>query len=141
MHERVFVDTNLWIYLFLKSDYPEDREKRTLVKHLIQDYPTIIVSNQVMNEIANVLLRKYHIEQGRVEDYLRELLNIAECVFLDTRDTFGALHLLENYSLSFFDALIVSSARNATCRMLFSEDMQHGQTIEDTLTIRNPFKK
>jgi len=29
---------------------------------------------------------------------------------------------------------------DARCTLLYSEDMQHGQVIEKSLTIRNPFK-
>ncbi len=39
-----------------------------------------------------------------------------------------------------YDSLIVASAINANCKILFSEDMQHTQVI-DSLEIINPFKK
>lgn len=140
MHDNVFIDTNLWIYLFLKSNSPEDNRKRELVKRLIKSHPEIIISNQVMNEFTNVLFKKYHIETSRIGEYLRELLNIAEMHLLDDENTFDALKLLNKYDLSFYDALIVSVAQNAHCQFLFSEDMQDGQKIDDSLIIINPFK-
>jgi predicted nucleic acid-binding protein len=39
-----------------------------------------------------------------------------------------------------YDSLIIASALEAGCATLFSEDMQHGQAIDSTLTIRNPFQ-
>ena len=42
------------------------------------------------------------------------------------------------YGLSFYDALIVAAALEAGCSRLYSEDMQHGQQIQQ-LTIQNPF--
>jgi len=42
-------------------------------------------------------------------------------------------------TLSSYDCLIIASALEANCKYLFSEDMQHGQIIENTLKIINPF--
>ena len=140
MPDKVFVDTNLWIYLFLKADDVADQEKKAVVKQLLRDYPDMVISNQVLNEIANVFTRKYQIASNQIEQYFHELLKIVELVLIDERNTYDALHLVTRYKLSFFDALIVSAAKDAQCRVLFSEDLQDGQTLDGTLTIRNPFK-
>jgi predicted nucleic acid-binding protein len=42
--------------------------------------------------------------------------------------------------LSFWDALIVRSARAGGCSVVFSEDLKHGQTYEGVL-IENPFSR
>ena len=56
-----------------------------------------------------------------------------------TADTHAkALALAREHGLAFYDALIVASAIEAGCDILYSEDMQHGRTIGG-LTIRNPF--
>ncbi|AOC54321.1 MAG: hypothetical protein IM503_05940 [Microcystis sp. M069S2] len=39
----------------------------------------------------------------------------------------------------FFDSLILASALEAGCQILYSEDLQHGQRIENQLMIINPF--
>jgi len=50
----------------------------------------------------------------------------------------AARALAEDHRLSFYDALIVASAIEAGCNVLYSEDMQHGRAIGG-LTIANPF--
>jgi predicted nucleic acid-binding protein len=50
----------------------------------------------------------------------------------------AARTLAENHRMSFYDALIVASAIEAGCDILYSEDMQHGRVLGE-LTIRNPF--
>jgi predicted nucleic acid-binding protein len=140
MPDNVFVDRNLWIYLFLVSNDAEDIAKRNRVKRLLNEYPDIVISNQVLNECSNVLFTRYGITPDRIEHYLRQLLVIAELRFLDDHNTFDALALLRNYHLSFYDALIVSTALEADCRLIFSEDMQDGQKIRERLTIINPFE-
>lgn len=49
-----------------------------------------------------------------------------------------ALALLEARKFSFWDSLIVAAALEPDCPLLYSEDMQHGQMIDQKLTILNP---
>jgi predicted nucleic acid-binding protein len=49
------------------------------------------------------------------------------------------LNLAERYQYSYFDSLILASALEAGCQILYSEDLQDGQRIENQLMIVNPF--
>jgi predicted nucleic acid-binding protein len=49
-----------------------------------------------------------------------------------------ALGLSRRYGFSIGDSLILAAAQQAGCTTVYSEDLQHGQTI-DKLTIVNPF--
>jgi predicted nucleic acid-binding protein len=49
-----------------------------------------------------------------------------------------AIDMTRLISISFRDALIVSSARIAGCRLIYTEDMQHGQLIGG-VRVCNPF--
>jgi predicted nucleic acid-binding protein len=51
-----------------------------------------------------------------------------------------ACQIADKYQFSFYDSLIIAAALSCNCKKLFSEDMQDGQVIENTLTIINPFK-
>lgn len=44
------------------------------------------------------------------------------------------------YVFSYWDSLVISSALESGCSILYSEDMQNGQVINKKLTIKNPFK-
>jgi len=48
------------------------------------------------------------------------------------------LELQSHHGLSFYDALIVAAALEASCTRLYTEDLQHSQKIEGLL-IQNPF--
>lgn len=50
-----------------------------------------------------------------------------------------ALHLAQAYRYSYYDSLILAASLEKTCHVLYSEDMQHQQVIEQQLTIVNPF--
>jgi len=135
MKDRVFIDTNLWIYLLLKSKDLEDIKKKDKVKFLIEEYTNKVVSIQVLNEISNVLFKKYQVKTEEIIEYLKKILDITELNLITEENTFNALSLTDKYCLSFYDALIVSSALDAKCTTLFSEDMQEGQMIENKLQI------
>ena len=100
MLANVFIDTNIWIYLFLTSPERGDLAKREAAKRLLHDHARIIISNQVLNEMANVLLKKYHLPQRRVEQYVQELLKITDVVLLNHTHTLEAIRLTETSRLS-----------------------------------------
>jgi predicted nucleic acid-binding protein len=49
-----------------------------------------------------------------------------------------ALTLCRRYSLSWYDCLIVASASESQCRILYSEGLQDGQSF-GSLKVQNPF--
>lgn len=51
----------------------------------------------------------------------------------------AAWSLSDRYGFSWWDALIVAAALRQECSLLLSEDLQHGLTIDDRLTIIDPF--
>jgi predicted nucleic acid-binding protein len=52
----------------------------------------------------------------------------------------AASELREEYSLSFWDSLVVSAALLSGAEVIYSEDMQDGLVIRETLQIINPLK-
>jgi len=50
-----------------------------------------------------------------------------------------AIDIFQKHKISFWDALIVSAASEARYRVLFTEDLNHGQKIEG-VKIVNPFQ-
>jgi predicted nucleic acid-binding protein len=55
-------------------------------------------------------------------------------------DILAAIELQIRYQLSFWDAMILQSATVLSCGVLWTEDLSHGQMINQT-TIRNPFQQ
>lgn len=140
MHDEiVFLDSNLWIYLFLNSENEEDKLKQIKVRQLLLDYPLVVCSAQVLNEVSNTLFRKYHLDVGIIESHIESILDFVFMQALNEAITLKALSLLKKYHFSFYDALIVAAALQTKCEILFSEDMQHNLLVNDSLKIVNPF--
>lgn len=51
-----------------------------------------------------------------------------------------AVGIAQRYGVGIYDALIVASALEANCDVLYSEDLQDGQLIDGRVKIRNPFQ-
>lgn len=123
----------------MDSKEPEAVKKKEKVENLLKESADIIVSIQVLNEIANVLIKKYGIETDVVKEHLEYILEITEVDTLTENSTFKALSLLNEYNLSYYDALIVSSALETGCSVIFSEDFQPNLDIHNKVRIVNPF--
>jgi len=136
MPDRVFLDTNILIY-----SYSEDEiEKQTIASKVLEDYPeNIVISKQVINELINVLFKKFKLSSDDIENAVLELDTFIPIVDFDIATQIKALRLKEKYKLQYYDALIVATALENACTVLLSEDMQHRQVIDNVLTIINPF--
>ena len=138
MNDRIFLDTNIVVYTFDKSNQDKNKKAKELFDFLYT-YPECIISTQVIQEFCNVAFRK--MDPALSESEVRELIstlpeNQIEIIGIDTINK--ALHIKEQYKYSFWDSLIVSTALLTECNILYTEDMQDGLTI-DNLTIKNPF--
>jgi predicted nucleic acid-binding protein len=129
---RAFFDTNVLLYLM-----PADASKANRAERCLSQGGTISV--QVLNEFAAVASRKLKLTYPDIRDFLTTIraIILVEPLSLATHDS--ALALAERYGFSFYDALIMSSALQAGCDRLYTEDLQHGQVIEQRLIVQNPF--
>lgn len=126
-----FFDTNVLVYAFL------DVARRTRAVDLIASGG--VISAQVLNEFTNVARRKRERDWADIERAVSVIRARFPEVMPLTADTHAAaLGLARDHGLAFYDALIVASAIEAECDILYSEDMQHGRSIGG-LTIVNPF--
>jgi len=60
-----------------------------------------------------------------------------ETVTVDLPMIKQAIDILSAYQISFWDALIVSSAKASGCRVIWTEDLNHGQLVKG-VKIENP---
>jgi len=143
MTDKVFVDSNIWLYALTTPRDGEEMSKRNKSIESLRELAsqkTIVVSIQVINEFHWNMLRKFKVDDVSVAEIVK--VNI-ESIAVITEVGYSiyrkALDLRKKYSLSFWDSPIVASALEAECEMLYTEDLQHGQIIDGRLTVCNPF--
>jgi predicted nucleic acid-binding protein len=133
----VFVDSNIWLYIFLPG---QNHDKAELATQLIAQFAgRIVVSTQVINETVRTIRYNNVMSEPRIRDLINSFHQDYEIVQMNRAIQIRASHLRENYSFSYWDSLLVSAALDVNIQSLFSEDMQHELIVENQLTIFNPF--
>lgn len=80
MADKVFVDTNILIYAYSEDEI----EKQSIANRFLEDYSeTIIISNQVVNELVNVLFKKFKLLSDDIENTILELDTFIQIVNFD----------------------------------------------------------
>ena len=139
MSVESFLDTNLFVYQLTAEDEAKSKTAGKLIRKGIRTGRSC-VSFQVVQECLNVIARHAEItltaEQAKryLDTSLKPLWRIYPSASLYQR----ALDIQALHRFSFYDSLIIAAAQEAGCKLLYSEDLQHGQQI-DSLTIQNPF--
>jgi len=137
MNDKVFLDTNIIIYAY-SDDEPEKQERANMI---LEEYESqITISTQVINELSNNLFRKFKLDAEAVEAVVLELDNNFPIVDFNLQTQLKAIKIKERYKLQFYDSMILATALENGCNIIYSEDMQNGQIIENQLTIINPFE-
>lgn len=132
MQPRVFLDSNVLIYAFTQAEQKTEKARRLLSSGAF-------VSVHALNETANVLQRKFRTPWSRICAIVDAIVESCPDPLPLTLATHrSALRISERFKYSIYDGLILASALEARCEVLYSEDLQHGQII-DGLRIENPF--
>jgi predicted nucleic acid-binding protein len=139
MSARFFLDTNFFECCFDAGSPKKAALAKTLVRKAIATQGGV-VSYQVVQEFFNVALRRFANPMTWVdaEQYLsttfRPLLSVHSSHALYAE----ALQIGGRFRLAWYDSLIVASAIEGQCDILYSEDFQRGQQM-GRLRISNPF--
>lgn len=134
MPDRIFIDTNILIYFV-----GDDSEKRELSESIIFSDSIKVLSTQVINEFLNVSYKKSITTENELASLINDFTSNFEVNLIYNHTIHNAINLKSKYKYSYYDTLMLASAIENDCEILYTEDMQHNQIIEDKLTIINPF--
>jgi predicted nucleic acid-binding protein len=134
---RSFIDTNLLIYIDAADEVKKQKKAIALFRELVSA-GTAVISSQVLQEYANVALRKLKLPASLIQERLA-LYSRVEMVQVTPELISAALDLHTTHQFAFYDAMIVQAALSAGCERVLSEDMQSGRSIQGLL-IENPFQ-
>jgi predicted nucleic acid-binding protein len=139
MNDNFFIDTNIFVYSVLPGEAQKKVHALDLIDRAISTGKGVI-SYQVVQEFLNVAIRHYAqpMSIAECEEYLSTVFRPLLAVHSSQSLYIHALDLTRRHSLSWYDALIVAAALEANCRILYTEDLQHGHKFSD-LRVVNPF--
>jgi predicted nucleic acid-binding protein len=130
---KIAIDTNILLYA-LDDFYPE---KQLVAPNIIADKPTFC--SQSLSEFTNICLRKWRFPKAKVAELIKTYLQ--QCTYITVSEAvlLLAFDLMAKYDFQLFDSMIIATALESGCSILYSEDISSGQIIEHQLTIVNPF--
>jgi predicted nucleic acid-binding protein len=133
---RTFFDSNILIYAE-DAAYPAKQKKAIALVLEHRRQRTGVLSTQVLGEFFEVATRRMKMDPtiARVQ---AEFYSRFELIAPVLADAFAAMDLHRLHRYSYWDSLMIRCALGSGCKVLLSEDMQHGQSI-DGVRIVNPF--
>lgn len=134
MPDRIFVDTNILVYFI-----SDDKKKKLKARDIIFSSEEVFVSSQVISEFVSVCFSKKLLGVDDITSLASHFMEALNFSTVGEAAIKSALQIKKKAHCSFWDSLIIASAIENDCSILYTEDMQDGQIIDGKLTVRNPF--
>ena len=132
-----FIDTNILLYGYDRNAGEKRKIAQAIMSEGWKQLGRTAISVQVLQEFFVNAIR-----QGQSRDVVVKLLEDMSLwpVVDNSLELFGrGLTLQERYQLSLWDAMIVAAAQTSGARVLYTEDLNHGQDY-DGVVATNPFR-
>ena len=134
MPDRIFVDTNILIY-FVSGD----KKKKIRARDIIFSGRDVYISSQVISEFVSVCFSKKLLDADKISVLISQFIEALNFSPVEESTIKNAIQIKKKSGHSFWDSLIIASAIENECSILYTEDMQDRQVIGGRLTISNPF--
>ncbi|MBI5213504.1 MAG: PIN domain-containing protein [Nitrospirae bacterium] len=135
MPDKIFVDTNVLVY-FISAE----EDKKVKAGEVIFSGRDVYISSQVMSEFISVCFSKSLLTSEDLTGLVDNFLESLRFSSVEESTIKKSIRIKKEFNYSYWDSLIIASALENNCSVLYTEDMQDGQIIDDELTIINPFR-
>ena len=134
MEDKIFVDSNIWLYAFM-----EVGEKKETALGIISK-ENCILSTQIINEVCVNLIKKADYGEEDISKLVKSFYRKYQIENIDKDTILKSSALRAKVEISYWDSLVIASAVKSGCKIIYTEDMQHNQKIEGKLKIIDPFR-
>jgi predicted nucleic acid-binding protein len=132
-----FIDTNVLVYAH-DGGAGRRHDRSVDLLHRLFEEANGSLSVQVLSEFYSVATKKLSMKSEEAEEAISDLSG-----WIIHRpghaDVLRAIRLLRRYKISWWDAMVINSAIELGCSILWSEDLAEGQRY-GTVTVRSPFR-
>ncbi len=138
MTAEALVDSNVLLYAVSKA--PAEWKKREQARSLLAS-PGIGFSTQVFSEFYDNATRKMQPRLTPAQAMaIIEPLRSFPVQPITMEIVWDAFHISQRFQIRFWDSAILAAARALGCRVVWSEDLNHGQYY-DQVRVQNPFQQ
>lgn len=133
-----FIDTNILVYAHDVSAGKKHEIAKELLKGLWYERSGCL-STQVLQEFYVIITRK--VKKPLIPSEAAEVISAFKSWklnIIDFEDILDAIKVSQRYMISFWDSLIIVSAINLDCNIIWSEDLNSGQYFSK-VKVQNPF--
>lgn len=132
----VFLDTNVLLYAALGRDHGGQRRDRAREIVLMEDYCT---SSQVLAEFyVNAIQKSARpLTPEKAREWVRVLAR-KPCQPITPELVVAGIDTAARHRISYWDGAIIAAAERLGARVVYSEDLNHGQTY-GSVRVENPF--
>ena len=134
---KVFFDTNILIYFVDERDTRKQVIAKNLIASAVQNQNGML-STQSLQEFYSVITSKLKCPKDKAKELVRMFSELFPVQKISVPLILNAVDISIKTEFSFWDSLILSTANDTGCIIVYSEDMNDGQIIEGT-KILNPF--
>jgi len=139
MSDKYFLDTNVLVHAYDAHDAGKQAKAQAVLRRAVETDAGVL-STQVLSEFIVVVTRK--IKRPMELDEAQKLVKMF-CILPVVEQTVNQIHssieLSRKCRISFWDSMIIAAAKQAGCRLVYSEDLSDGQKYEG-VSVRNPFR-
>jgi len=133
---RIALDTNVLAYV----EGINGTSRKNAAVEIVEKLPvsSVFIPVQALGELFHVLVRKAGISPKQARAAILSWGDAYALIETSTSVLLAATDLAADHNLTIWDAIMLSTAAAAGCRLLLSEDLQDGFTWHG-VTVTNPF--
>jgi predicted nucleic acid-binding protein len=138
VNKRFTIDTNILVYsVDINAGSKHEISAQIIDRAMFAD---CILTVQALAEFFAAATRKKYATANQASGFINEWLNIFPVAGTSAHVLTKAISAVSEHQLSFWDAMIWATAKEAGCSILLSEDFQDGHKL-DGVHFCNPFSE
>jgi predicted nucleic acid-binding protein len=134
--DRVTLDSNILVYSLDRDAGERHRVALDLVERAAD--LDCVLTLQALAEFFAVVTRKAGMPVADAAAQITDWQMVFEVRAAAAQTLSRAIAAVSDHRLAFWDAMLWACAKEAGCKVIFSEDFQHGRTLEGVRFL-NPF--
>ncbi len=132
--KKVFIDTNLWVRLFIKDNQEQFEKTKMLLAAVEEGSIRAYTSTIVFLELQFVLQKLYKLSHEGVIEIFEIIRKVRNITVIEKTNLDLAIKLFKLYKIKFPDCLIASQLSEDTVLISFDEQLSKIKEIE----VRSP---